>query len=72
MIRFYIIGISDSPTPYFPPEVEEIIAKHRVFSGGLRHHEIVRSYLPKQAIWIDIKSPLGPAPRQSTHMTGPP
>lgn len=64
MIRFYIIGISDSPTPYFPPEVEEIIAKHRVFSGGLRHHEIVRSYLPKQAIWIDIKSPLDEVFRQ--------
>lgn len=58
MNRFYVIGISDSPHPFFPPEVEQIISKHRIFSGGMRHHEIVRPFLPKQAIWIDIKVPL--------------
>lgn len=58
MNRFYVIGISDSPHPFFLPEVEQIIAKHRVFSGGVRHHAIVRSLLPEQSVWIDIKAPL--------------
>ena len=29
-----------------------------MFSGGVRHHEIVRSLLPEKADWIDIKVPL--------------
>lgn len=58
MNRFYIIGMDDNRTPYFPPEVKQLIASHRVFSGGLRHHEIVGPYLPDQAVWIDIKVPL--------------
>lgn len=58
MNRFYVIGISDSPCPFFSPEVKQVIAKHRIFSGGIRHHEIVRSILPKQSVWIDIKTPL--------------
>lgn len=55
---FYIIGISDSHKMYFPPEVEEVIKRGKVFSGGKRHHEIVASYLPADAQWIDITVPL--------------
>lgn len=58
MSRFYIIGLDDNKQQYFSPEVSQVIAKHRVFSGGLRHHEIVRHLLPKEAEWIDIKVPL--------------
>ena len=58
MSRFYIIGLDDNEQQYFSPEVSQVIAKHRVFSGGLRHHEIVRHLLPKEAEWIDIKVPL--------------
>lgn len=58
MNRFYIIGLDDNRTPYFPPEVEEVIASHRIFSGGVRHRVIVNSYLPDQTVWIDIKVPL--------------
>ncbi|MCR5780889.1 MAG: precorrin-6y C5,15-methyltransferase (decarboxylating) subunit CbiE [Bacteroidaceae bacterium] len=58
MIRFIVIGISDNPEPWFPPEVLEIIKHGKVFSGGKRHHEIVAPLLPEGAEWIDITVPL--------------
>ena len=57
-MKFIVIGITDNPQPWFPPEVMEIISKGRVFSGGKRHHEIVASLLPSEAEWIDITVPL--------------
>jgi len=57
-MRFFVIGITDNPTPWFPPEVMEIIKNGKVFSGGKRHHEIVASLLPANAEWIDITVPL--------------
>ncbi|MBQ7988066.1 MAG: precorrin-6y C5,15-methyltransferase (decarboxylating) subunit CbiE [Bacteroidaceae bacterium] len=57
-MRFVVIGITDSPHPFFPPEVMEIIRRGKVFSGGKRHHEIVAQLLPKGAEWIDITVPL--------------
>ncbi len=58
MKKFIVIGISDHPTPFFPPEVMKIIQDGKVFSGGKRHHEIVRDLLPYDAQWIDITVPL--------------
>ena len=58
MLRFVVIGITDNPNPWFPPEVMEIIKQGRVFSGGKRHHEIVVPLLPADAEWIDITVPL--------------
>ena len=57
-MKFIVIGISDNPQPWFPPEVMEIIKQGKVFSGGKRHHEIVASLLPADAKWIDITVPL--------------
>ena len=57
-MKFIVIGISDNPNPWFPPEVLEIIRQGRVFSGGKRHHEIVASFLSEHAEWIDITAPL--------------
>lgn len=57
-MRFTVIGITDDPQPFFPPEVLEIIRNGKVFSGGRRHHEIVAPLLPKDARWIDITVPL--------------
>jgi precorrin-6Y C5,15-methyltransferase (decarboxylating) len=57
-MKFIVIGITDNPTPWFPPEVMEIIKNGKVFSGGKRHHEIVASLLPANAEWIDITVPL--------------
>ena len=58
MMKFIVIGISDNPKPWFPPDVQEIIKGGRVLSGGKRHHEIVASCLPTDAQWIDITVPL--------------
>ena len=57
-MRFIVIGISDNPKPFFPPEVLEIIENGKVFSGGKRHHEIVAPLLPADTEWIDITVPL--------------
>ena len=57
-MRFVVVGITDHPQPWFPPEVLEIIKNGKVFSGGKRHHEIVASLLPADATWIDITVPL--------------
>ena len=57
-MRFIVIGITDNPKPWFPPEVMEIIKQGKVFSGGKRHHEIVAPLLPEEAEWIDITVPL--------------
>ena len=55
---FHVIGLTDSPTCCFPPEVYPVIARGRLFSGGKRHHELVASLLPAGARWIDITVPL--------------
>ena len=57
-MKFIVIGITDNPQPFFPPEMLEIIRQGRVFSGGKRHHEIVAPFLPVDAQWIDITVPL--------------
>ena len=57
-MKFFVIGITDAPQPYFPPEVLEIIKQGRLFSGGKRHHELVARFLPEGAQWIDITVPL--------------
>lgn len=55
---FYIIGISDSRKLFLSPEVRKIIDKGKVFSGGKRHHELVKEILPEGSLWIDVTSPL--------------
>lgn len=55
---FIVIGITDAPHPWFPPDVLEIIKSGRVFSGGKRHRDIVAHLLPNGAEWIDITVPL--------------
>ena len=57
-MKFIVIGITDNPNPYFPPEVMAIIRDGKMFSGGKRHHEIVAPLLPADAEWIDITVPL--------------
>lgn len=57
-MKFIVIGITDNPNPFFPPDVSEIIKKGKVFSGGKRHHEIVAPLLPEDARWIDITVPI--------------
>lgn len=58
MNRFYLIGLDDNRHPFLPPEAQKIIASHQVFSGGVRHREIMTPYLAKSITWIDITVPL--------------
>ena len=57
-MKFIVIGITDNPQPFFPPEVLDIIKRGKVFSGGKRHHEIIAPLLTTDAKWIDITVPL--------------
>lgn len=57
-MNFHIIGIDDNRAQYFPPEVSDILQSHTVFSGGARHYEIVRRFLPQIHTWIPITVPL--------------
>lgn len=57
-MTFYVIGIDDNKEQHFSPEVVQIIGTHSIFSGGVRHHEIVKPFLPKDYTWINIVVPL--------------
>lgn len=70
MLSFKVIGINDSPQPAFTDEVKEVIDGGKVFSGGLRHHEIVGDILPNGAQWIDITVPLGDVFQQYRNVDG--
>ena len=56
--RFHVIGMTDDQSCTFPTEVLQLIGRGKVFSGGIRHHEIVSSLLPENTVWIDITVPL--------------
>lgn len=66
-MKFIVIGITDNPEPFFPPEVLEIIKGGKVFSGGRRHHEIMAPLLPDDAQWIEISVPLDTVFEQYAH-----
>ena len=57
-MKFIVIGITDTPHPFFPPEVMDTIRRGHLFSGGRRHHELVADLLPEGAVWIDITVPV--------------
>lgn len=57
-MRFIVIGLDDNREQYFAPDILQNIGNGKVFSGGLRHHEIMESYLPADAKWINITVPL--------------
>ena len=57
-LSFTVLGMNDEIAPQFTPEIQDLIAQHRIFSGGRRHRELVASLLPKEAVWIDIVVPL--------------
>ena len=56
--RFHVIGMTDDQSGTFSAEILQLMGRGKVFSGGKRHHEIVASLLPEDAVWIDIKVPL--------------
>ena len=52
------MGLSDAQEPWLDPKALDAISKAKVFSGGKRHHEIMKGLLPKDYKWIDITVPL--------------
>ena len=60
MYKFSIIGIDDNPLSvernlHF---ARDVLGRAKVFSGGKRHYELVKDYLPCRYTWIDITVPL--------------
>lgn len=53
-MEYIVIGISNDPAFSFTEEVKSILPLHHVFSGGKRHYELVKRYLPVRHQWIDI------------------
>lgn len=60
-MKFIVIGIQDNPNVWFPPEVMRVIRSCRTFSGGKRHHDLVRHLLPNDAAWIEVSAPISRA-----------
>lgn len=56
--RFILIGLDDNREQHFAPELLRRIQAGTVFSGGLRHHQLIGHLLPPGAEWIDITVPL--------------
>lgn len=57
-MKVILIGISDDREQRWSPELLETFAHLKHFSGGARHHEIVRELLPEDHHWIDITPPV--------------
>ena len=53
-IDFYLIGMSNHSTPFFTNEVLRLIKSGSIFSGGKRHYQLVKSFLPENHQWIEI------------------
>lgn len=50
-----MIGISNESDYILPDAVRQLLPSHKVFSGGRRHYELVKKYLPAHHHWIDIQ-----------------
>ncbi len=56
-MTFYIIGIRNK-IPLFTEVQKERILNTTIFSGGKRHHNLVKDLLPEGYQWIAIESPM--------------
>ena len=65
--RFIVIGMPDISRAVTLPES----LPDAVFSGGRRHHELVKELLPADAKWIDITVPLSDVFAQYTQIEKP-
>lgn len=58
-MKITIIGIDDNREQFFRPEVLKVLQEGYHFSGGKRHYEIIKPYLPSQHEWIEVVPPMG-------------
>lgn len=56
--HIYMVGMDDNPQPGHIEGIIKSIKHDNIFSGGKRHYEIVRPFLPADAVWIEIKAPI--------------
>ncbi len=56
-MHFHVIGIGNKEA-FLRPELQSLVDRHRLFSGGQRHYELVKHLLPIGHRWIFIKSPM--------------
>ena len=53
-----MIGMDDNPQPKHIEVIIKNVKHDNIFSGGKRHYEIVKPFLPADAVWIEIKAPI--------------
>ena len=53
-INFYLVGIGNHSVPVLSVAVLRRIHKTTFFSGGKRHYELVKQFLPEDHKWIEI------------------
>ncbi|MCG8580302.1 MAG: precorrin-6y C5,15-methyltransferase (decarboxylating) subunit CbiE [Bacteroidales bacterium] len=58
MCKFLVIGISDQSKPELNAEIKHLVTSHAIFSGGKRHYDLVKGFLPAGHQWIDVLVPL--------------
>ena len=58
--HIYMIGMDDNPQPKHIEVIIKNVKHDNIFSGGKRHYEIVKPFLPADAVWIEIKAPIQP------------
>jgi precorrin-6Y C5,15-methyltransferase (decarboxylating) len=52
--NYYIVGTPNNSNFILSDEVNMLLQKHQVFSGGKRHYELVKDILPADHTWINI------------------
>lgn len=57
-IHIYMVGMDDNPQPKHIEVIIKSVKHDNIFSGGKRHYEIVKPFLPADAVWIEIKTPI--------------
>lgn len=58
MCKFLVIGISDQSKPELSAKLKHVLSTQTVFSGGKRHYDLMREWLPANHQWIDVVVPL--------------
>ncbi len=56
-MTFHVIGIGNKETK-FSVTMQELFVKTKFFSGGKRHYDLVKRWLPDNHQWIYIASPM--------------
>jgi precorrin-6Y C5,15-methyltransferase (decarboxylating) len=54
IVHYFLVGIPNNLNFVLSDEVNMQLQKHRIFSGGKRHYELVKQMLPADHTWISI------------------